>query len=212
MRFSAEKSCDCGGVFPFVTYGESQWPVVSCTACGKAAGQINPLSVSVTAERLLYRSMAEMESGDYSLAIVIGTMAVESYLTRLFFKVKGMDYYAKAFAWPTEAQEKAWETEYPRKGGFSGPADFVANATAGMTFDAFIATNPAATQIVAGFPDAAGKSAKQYFQSELFHLRNRIAHWGYVNTTQAEGERCHKLAVAIVSILREMDRLKYGAM
>jgi hypothetical protein len=33
-----------------------------------------------------------------------------------------------------------------------------------------------------------------------------------VDTSQAEGERCHSLAVAIVSILREMDRLKYGGL
>jgi hypothetical protein len=75
-----------------------------------------------------------------------------------------------------------------------------------------VANDAAATAIMAGFPDAEGKSAKQYFQTELFHLRNRIAHWGYVNTTKEEGERCHKLAVAVVSILREMDRLKYGSM
>jgi hypothetical protein len=27
MKFSAEESCDCGGLFLFATYGESQWPV-----------------------------------------------------------------------------------------------------------------------------------------------------------------------------------------
>jgi hypothetical protein len=178
MKFDGEKSCDCGAIFPFATYGESPWPVVTCTACGKATGQINPLSVSVTAERLLYRSKAEMGSGDFSLAIVIGTMAVESYLTRLSFKVKGMDYFSTAFAWPTEAQEKAWEVEYPKKGGFSGPADFVSKATTGMTFDTFVAADAIAIGIMAGFPDAAGKSAKQYFQTELFHLRNRIAPQG----------------------------------
>jgi hypothetical protein len=173
---------------------------------------MDPLSVSVTTERLLYRSKAELERGDYSLSIVIGTMAVESFLTRLFFKVKGMDSYATRFVWPTEAQEKAWEVEYPRKGGFTGPADFVSKATTGMTFDEFVAKNAFAGKIMAGFPDAANLSAKQYFQSALFHLRNRIAHWGYVNTSQAEGERCHSLAVAIVSILREMDRLKYSGL
>ena len=64
--------------------------------------------------------------------------------------------------------------------------------------------------IMAGFPDTASLSAKQYFQSALFHPRNRIAHWGYVNASKAEAEQCHTLAIAIVSILREMDRLKYG--
>ncbi len=197
---------------PFVTYGDGRWPAVVCSKCGTAAGLIDPLSVSVTTERLLHRSKAELERGDYSLSIVIGTMAVESFLTRLFFKVKGMDSYATTFAWPTEAQEKAWEVEYPKKGGFTGPADFVSKATTGMTFDEFVAKNAVARKIMAAFPDAANVSAKQYFQSALFHLRNRIAHWGYVNIRQTEGERCLSLAVAIVSILREMDRLKYSGL
>jgi hypothetical protein len=212
MKFTQEKPCKCGGSFPFITYGDDPWPAVVCPKCGAAAGQIDPLSVSVTTERLLYRSRAELEGGDYSLSIVIGTMAVESFLTRLFFKVKGMDTYATTFTWPTDMQEKAWEAEYPRKGGFTGPADFVSKATTGTTFDEFVAGNVVASKIMAGFPDAANLSAKQYFQSALFHPRNRIAHWGYVNASHGEAERCHALAVAIVSILREMDRLKYGAL
>lgn len=50
----------------------------------------------------------------------------------------------------------------------------------------------------------------RYFQDELFNRRNRIAHWGYVNSTKQEAEHSHQIAVAIVTILREMDRLKHG--
>ena len=212
MKFTQEMPCDCGGSFPFITYGDSDWPTVVCLKCGAAAGQINPLSVSVTAERLLFRSKKELEGGDYSLSIVIGTMAVESFLTRLFFRVKGMDMYATTFTWPTEADEKAWEVEYPKKGGFTGPADFVSKATTGIVFDEFVSKNAVASKIMAGFPDAASLSAKQYFQSTLFYPRNRIVHWGYVNANRVEAEKCHTLAVAIVSILREMDRIKYGVL
>ena len=63
---------------------------------------------------------------------------------------------------------------------------------------------------MSGFPDATNTPATKYFQNELFRRRNRIAHWGYVNSTKAEGQVCHTLAVAIVSILREMDKSKYG--
>jgi hypothetical protein len=212
MKFTQHMTCHCGESLPFVTYGDGRWPGVVCSKCGTAAGLIDPLSVSVTTERLLYRSKAELERGDYSLSIVIGTMAVESFLTRLFFKVKGMDCYATTFAWPTEAQEKSWEAEYPKKGRFTGPADFVSKATTGITFDEFVAKNVVAKKIMSGFPDAVNTSAKQYFQSTLFHVRNRIAHWGYVNTSQSEAERCHSLSVAIVSILREMDRIKYSGL
>lgn len=61
----------------------------------------------------------------------------------------------------------------------------------GMSFDEFVAANPIASKIRAAFPNAANLSAKQYFQSELFNRRNRIAHWGYVNSDKAEAELCH---------------------
>jgi hypothetical protein len=212
VKFDQEMPCTCGGVFPFATYGEAPWPTVTCTKCGMAGGQINPLSVSVTAERLLNRSKQELQEGDYTLSIVIGTMAVESFLTRLFFKVKGMENYAMTFNWPTAAQEKAWENEYPRKGGFTGPAGFVSKAMTGIGFDEFVGSNATAKSIMAGFQDAAGLSARQYFQSNLFYPRNRIVHWGYVNTSKGEAERCLALAIAIVSLFREMDKVKYGTL
>jgi hypothetical protein len=42
----------------------------------------------------------------------------------------------------------------------------------------------------------------RYFQDELFNRRNRIAHWGYVNSTRQEAEHSHQIAVVIITILR----------
>ena len=123
-----------------------------------------------------------------------------------------MDNYAKTFKLPTPAQEKAWEVDYPRSGGFPRPADFVSKAMTGFNFDKFVAQNNATTKIMSRFPDAANVSATEYFQNELFRRRNRVAHWGYVNSTKAEAQLCQTLAVAIVSILREMDKSKYAAL
>ena len=212
LKFIQEIPCKCGHTFSFSAYGDEPWSAEVCPKCGSSAGLIDPLSVNVTAERLLCRSKAELEGGDYSLSIVIGTIAVESFLTRLFFKVKGMDSYATTFMLPTPAQEKAWEVDYPRSGGFPRPADFVSKAMTGFTFDKFVTQNNVATKIMARFPDAANLSVTEYFQNELFRRRNRIAHWGYVNSTKAEAQLCHTLAVAIVSILREMDKSKYAAL
>ena len=211
MKFHCEMSCACGCTVLFSTYGDGPWPDTACPACQRPACLTDPLSVSITAERLLLRSKAELDRGDYSLSIVIGTIAVESFLTRLFFKLKGMASYDTAFVLPSLAQEEEWEKEYPRSGGFTGPADFVSKNITGMTFDDFVCKNNLATTIMARFPGAAHVSAKQYFQNELFKPRNRIVHWGYVNSTGVEAQRCHALAVAIVSILREMDKSKYGA-
>src|ERR1039458_10523852 len=125
LKFIQEMPCACGHTHSFSTYGDNRWTAAVCPKCGSAAGLIDPLSVSVTAERLLYRSKAELESGDYSLSIVIAVMAIESFLTRLFLKLKGMDSYASTFNLPTAAQEADWEREDPRSGGFSSPVGAV---------------------------------------------------------------------------------------
>jgi hypothetical protein len=68
-------------------------------------------------------------------------MAVESYLIRLFLKLKGMDSYATAFKLPMAAQEEEWEKEYPRSGGFSGPIGFLSKRLRATTFDKFVEGN-----------------------------------------------------------------------
>jgi hypothetical protein len=193
----------------FSAYGDAPFEQAKCSNCEKVGYLIDPLSVSVTAERLLYRSKSELESGDYSLSIAIAVMAVESYLTRLFLKLKGMDSYAMTFKLPTEEQEQAWEKEYPRSGGFPNPIGFVSKGLLGTTFDKFVVDNAVARAIFSALPNASNTSATDYFQKELFKRRNRIVHWGYVNSSKADAERCHNVAVALVSILREMDESKY---
>lgn len=210
MKFAIKKPCDCGGQYVFSAYGDVEFGSATCSSCGKFAHLMNPLSVSVTAERLLYRSKAELESGDYSLSIVIAVMAIESYLTRLFLKLKGMDSYATTFSLPTPEEEVAWEKEYPRSGGFSSPIGFVSQKVVGTTFDKFVAGNATANAAFLSLPNPSQTTPTQYFQEELFNRRNRIAHWGYVNSNQSEAEHCHTIAVDLVAILREMDRTKYG--
>lgn len=101
MKFTQEMPCACGGTFPISTYGDNPWPILVCPKCATAGNLMNSLSVSVAAERLFYHSKAELENGDNGSSIAIGTMAVESFLTRLFLKLKGMDSYATTFSLPT---------------------------------------------------------------------------------------------------------------
>jgi hypothetical protein len=210
MKFTIEMNCSCGGHQTFSAYGNNNFGSATCTKCGTTGHLFDPLSVSVTAERLLYRSRVELENGDYSLSIVVAVIAIESYLTRLFLKLKGMDSYATTFMLPTEKQEAEWEGEYPRSGGFPGPIGFISKRLLGTTFDKFAAEDPSAAAIFSTLPDTSNTSATDYFQNKLFKPRNRIIHWGYVNSGKADAELCHKIAVALVSILREMDRSKYG--
>ncbi len=79
MKFTHEFLCSCGRTFQVSAYGDDPWPDVVCTQCGSMVSLINPLNVSVTAERLLNRSKAELDGGDYTLSILLGTIAVESF-------------------------------------------------------------------------------------------------------------------------------------
>jgi hypothetical protein len=205
MKISIERPCDCGGTYVFATRGDDEFGEARCSSCGSIAHLLDPLSVSVTGERLLSRSKADLEGGEYSLSVVVAVMAVESFLTRLFLKLKGMEYYAVTFKPPTSAQEAEWEKEFPKSGGFPSPAGFVSQKLVGTTFDEFVATNKNASLIFSELPDSNQLRPTLYFQNQLFRRRNRIAHWGYVNTTKTEAQLCHTVALAVVSILREMD-------
>jgi HEPN domain-containing protein len=210
MKFTQNFLCSCGYKLPFSAYGDGDWSSIVCPICGNASGVIDPLSVSVTAERLLYRSETELEAGDYSLSILLSTIAVECFLPQMFIKLKEMKSLGEGFSLRTPENEEAWEREYGKRSGFENPADFISKEMSGKTFDLFVASNRRAMSVMSSFPEAIGLSAKSYFQRELFNRRNRIVHWGYVNSTKEEAEHCHKLAIAIVSILREMDRVKYA--
>jgi HEPN domain-containing protein len=206
MKFKDEKTCSCGGLFLFSAYGEGEFGTSTCSRCGRPGASIDSLSVSVTAERLIHRSKQELEGGDYTLSIITAVMAVESYLTRLFLKLKGMANYAITFELPTESQEMEWEKEYPRSGGFKVPSDFVSQKLAGATFDKFVEGNAATATIFSGLPSSSHSSPAQYIQDRLFKQRNRIVHWGYVNSGKAEAEHCLEIAVVVVRILERMDK------
>ncbi len=205
MKIPIERGCDCGGTYVFTAHGDAEFREATCSSCGSVASLIDPVSVSVTGERLLYRSKADLDGGDYSLSIVVAVMAVESFLTRLFLKLKGMENYAVTFKPPTPTQEAEWEKEFPKSGGFPSSAGFVSQRLVGTTFDKFVATSKRASAIFSALPDSREASPTRYFQNQLFRRRNRIAHWGYVNTSKSEAQLCHNVAVAAVSILREMD-------
>jgi hypothetical protein len=205
MKIPIEQACECGGTYVFSASGDAEFREATCSSCGSVASLIDPVSVSVTGERLLHRSKADLDGGDYSLSIVVAVMAVESFLTRLFLKLKGMENYAVTFKPPTPAQEAEWEKEFPKSGGFPNPAGFVSQELVGTTFDDFVATSKRASAIFSALPDSSEASPAQYFQNQLFRRRNRIAHWGYVNSSKSEAQLCHTVAVGAVSILREMD-------
>jgi hypothetical protein len=67
MKFIYKGTCECGGELIFLKFlatGEAEFDPAECSSCKKAALLLDPLSVSVTSERLLYRSKVELENGE----------------------------------------------------------------------------------------------------------------------------------------------------
>ncbi len=211
MKFQYRQACQCGGQFLFTTSGDDPFSSGTCSSCGASAHLIDPLSVSVVAERLLVRSKAELDGGDYSLAILLAAISVETFLTRLFMKLRGMQFLGSHFEWPSEHDEILWESEYPRSGGFQSSANFVSKLLVNMTFDSFVSANPQAREVFDALFNPMSLALSELAQVDLFKLRNRIAHWGYVNAKEEEARRGYEIGRVIVTILREMDRVRYAS-
>jgi hypothetical protein len=209
MKSSITLRCNCGEEFSIPVAGSETLHTAVCPNCQMAGFACEPLSVSVDGDRLMNRSKAELEAGDYTLSIVCAAIAVESFLTRAFLKWKGVENLGRVGHLPTDAEEAEWEKEFPRGGGFLGPADFVSKALTGMEFDSFVTKNHAATKMISAIPGATGRSPKEFFQCTLFHRRNRIMHWGFLGYQRADAELCFKAAMSSVQILKLMDRQKF---
>jgi hypothetical protein len=102
----------------FATCGDDDFGEATCSHRGSTASLADPLSVCVTGERFLYRSNADIEGGEYSLSMIVGVMAVESFLTPVFLKLRRMESFAVTFEPPTSAQEAEWEKEFPENWWF----------------------------------------------------------------------------------------------
>src|SRR5579863_7987442 len=115
MKITVPVSCSCGHKFLIAGYGGRDFPVSVCPKCGCPGWILDPLSISVVADRLLYRSKAEMEEGDYTLSIICSAVAVECALTQVFLKWRGIESLKSLGHLGTESERNAWEQEYRTK-------------------------------------------------------------------------------------------------
>jgi hypothetical protein len=192
--------------------------MATCPKCGSAIHIIDSLSVSVVADRLLYRSQSELASGDYTFSIVSSAMAVEAAYTQAFMKWKSIEHQRARGANPTDKEKETWEDEYrdETRGNFEKSAKFVAKFLYGKTFnqfvDDFLARESKAAVIKAGFPPNKDQLQSKYIHTELSRRRNRIMHWGKVDYQQADASVALRAAQTAFAVLKALDKQKYEAM
>lgn len=210
MKFPIPVSCSaCGCDFNALGYGNLTFPPVTCPNCEAAIHIIDPLTISVVGERLLYRGQAELDSGDFTMPIICGAMAVETALTRVYLKWREIE---RGYGTATDADREAWGEDYRAgvgRGGFANSANFVSGYLMGKPFDSFVDDLAAKSGAALTVPAIEMKTA--HINAELFKRRNRIMHWGNVEYTKQDAQKAFEAALRAFDVLRVMDKTKADA-
>ena len=204
MKFSFPVTCGCGETFPVNVSGAQFHKYAHCPKCHSSIWLVEPLG-NVVGMAILGRAASEVQNGDWTLAIVLGAMAVECDMAYLFMKWKGVDLETRT---PGEADHEEWEKQWREEvRTVAARLDKVSGLLTGQAFDSFLAQNAALLMPVhKRYPASTSEpSPKKFFIAELFHKRNRIVHFGEINFQQADAEMCLTCATSLSQILSAMD-------
>lgn len=95
MKLCRPVKCRCGREFSIpVTTGETSYSAI-CPSCQMPGIMCEPLSVSVDGDRLMYRSKAELEAGDFRLRLFALQLRSKLSLQRRFLNGKVLKTWAE---------------------------------------------------------------------------------------------------------------------
>ena len=78
MKFSLPVKCAQGHEFTVAVYDDEDFPVAVCPHCDTPGHVFEQLTMSREGERLLHRSKAEMDSGDFTLSIICSAVQLSA--------------------------------------------------------------------------------------------------------------------------------------
>jgi hypothetical protein len=212
MKFSFPVTCGCGETFPVNSSG-TQFPKdAQCPKCHSTIWLVEPLG-NVVGMAILGRAAKELKNGDWTLAIVLGAMAVECDLVYLFMKWNRIDLMSART--PNDADDEGWEKQWRDDvRTVAARLDKVSGLLTGQPFDSFLSQNSGLLQAVhARYPASKGAaSPKDFFIKELFHRRNRIVHFGEIDFQRPDAEMCFTQATTLSQILAAMDAQRRRAL
>lgn len=204
MKFSFPVTCGCGETF-LVHVSGMQFPKdAQCPKCHSQIWLVEPLG-NVVGMAILGRASTEFQTGDWTLAIVLGAMAVECDMAYLFMKWNRIDLMSTKN--PTDADDEACEKQWREVRTVAARLDKVSTLLTDLTFDSFLSQNSALLKhLHTRYPASKSEpSPKKFFIVELFQRRNRIVHFGEIDFQQTDAEIGLTLATSLSQILSAMD-------
>jgi hypothetical protein len=202
MKSSLKLLCKCGYVITLDTIGTQRFKHPNCPECGIGIYLVDD---SVVGTRVFNRSRKELESGDFTLAIILTAMAIECELARLFMHWKEVELMSERTATQNDSNE--WEAEFRGWGSILARLDKVCHFVTNQDFDSFVSTDPQLSALLTErHPESLTVgSPKKFFQEHLFWKRNQVVHFGKIDFTSSEAEQCVHIASTLFGILRQMD-------
>jgi hypothetical protein len=198
----------CGTQLSISYKGTEAVPSIQCDECGTLLHHVDGDFPVV--DRLLARSKRELEAGDWTIPIVLDAIACESLIASLNKKwtllPKGIP------GEITRTDEEVWDQEFR---GLRTVAERLNDSSRLMVcrpFDEYVQKKLKANAVFRNnFKLYEKVSPISCFQEGIFVPRNRIVHWGFINSTEKIASECHTHAQNLIRLLLIMDREKYEA-
>jgi hypothetical protein len=213
MKFSFPVPCGgCGKTFSVRVTGTELPKTAQCPKCEMTTWLVAPLG-NVVGMAIQSRAATELNSGDWTLAIVLAAMAVECELVYLFMKWNRID--LMLVRNPSDADDEGWEKQWREDvRTVAARFDRVSGLLTGQSFDTFLSQNSELLKAVpaAYLASKSPASPKNVFVKEFFYKRNKIVHFGKIDYQQPDAEMCVTSASTIRQILAAMDALRLHAL
>jgi hypothetical protein len=211
MKTSSTVTCSCGQTITLEATGTRVPKEDQCPQCHAVLWFVEPLG-NFAGQLILSRSWTELKNRDWTLAIVLGAMAVECEMARLYLKWNEIDLITTRTV--TDTDQEAWEDCWRKFYAVGVKLDKVSDLLTGLPFDSFLAQNSSLLQAVqTQYPACKNPtSPKKFFEDELFKRRNRIVHRGEIDFEQTDAELCFTIAATLWRILNTMDAHRLRAL
>jgi DNA-directed RNA polymerase subunit RPC12/RpoP len=174
----------------------------TCKKCGHLHPSFLSLDFTI-GPKLLQRSLFELKiEKDYSMSIVFSATALDSELSRLFFKWKSIADGLSGLTFDEEACEKELVKFHNLVNKMTGVTELL---HPGGGIDAFVSSSAEFTDALNRFPSLNHGSLAADFHKRVFKPRNKILHQGMATFTETDANKVYSIADLGLRMLLAMD-------